>query len=240
MPPLPPPEIAALQAELQRGMRGEVRFDQLSRWLYATDASIYQQQPLGLVLPRDEEDLAFVLRVARDRRLPLLTRGAGTSLAGQATGAAIVIDTSKYINRILDFDPSGRRVRVEPGVIRDQLNRHLASSGLHFAPETATSNRACIGGMIGNNSSGAHAIRMGKTSDHCHELTVHLVTGERLTLERLSPPQWAERARRPGREGAIYRGVKEIVDRLRPEIERRYPRLIWPIWCWAARGRSAW
>ncbi len=137
----------------------DVHTDELTRRLYANDASMYEEMPTGVVFPRTEEDLIAVLSRARAQAEPITLRAAGTSLAGQATGAGIVVDVSRHMNRILEFDPDRRRARVQPGVIRDTLNRVAAPHGLHFAPDTSTTDRCMVGGMLGNNAAGLYSAR---------------------------------------------------------------------------------
>ena len=150
---------APLSAELQKlaaTLAGELRFDALTRAIYATDASEYQEHPVAVAFPRAEEDLARLLAFAREHRLGLIPRTAGTSLAGQVVGSGIVVDLGRHLDRILAIDPERRRVRMQPGVIRNELNLALKPHGLFFTPETSTANRAMIGGMVGNNSCGAN------------------------------------------------------------------------------------
>jgi FAD/FMN-containing dehydrogenase len=145
---------ARLEAALRAKVRGEVRFDDVSRALYATDASPYEIVPHGVVLPLDARDVKAVLEVANEFEVPVLPRGGGTSLAGQTVAEAIVVDVSKHMNRVYEIDPEAREVRVEPGVVRDRLNALLVPHGLHFTPDVATTNRATVGGMVANNSAG--------------------------------------------------------------------------------------
>lgn len=203
-----------------------MRVDEISRGLYATDASIYQIEPVAVVVPRDPDDVAHALRVARERGLKVLPRGGGTSLAGQTAAQALVLDFSKYMNAVIETNRMERWVRVQPGRVRDELNAILEPTGLHFAPETATANRANVGGMIGNNSSGMKSIVYGKTIDHVLELDVLLATGERLHLRPRSRAEWDKIAERDDREGRIYRGVRDLIEANREEIARRYPRVM--------------
>src|SRR5579859_7205995 len=166
--------ISQLEDELKGKIVGEVRFDEMSRGLYSTDASIYQISPVGVVFPRSSADVRAAIDVAARHRVPILPRGSGTSLSGQTVGAALVIDFSRFMNRILEIDTAKRLVRVEPGVVLDQLNAELAPLGLQFGPDVATSSRANIGGMIGNNSAGSRSVRQGKTIDHVREVTLVL------------------------------------------------------------------
>src|SRR5262249_21439298 len=143
-------KYAALLDYLRRHVDGEVRFDQISRRLYSTDASIYQIEPVGVVIPKTADALQAGVQIALEMHVPITARGGGTSLSGQSIGTGIILDCSKYLNQILDIDPLQRIARVQPGVILDQLNRALDSHGLMFGPDVATASRANLGGMIGN------------------------------------------------------------------------------------------
>src|SRR5436190_13337298 len=162
----------ALASELRRRIRGEVRFDDGSRALYATDASNYRQVPIGVVIPRDADDIIQTMAIARSFGAPILARGGGTSLAGQCCNVAVVLDTSKYMNRIIDLDRQKRTARVEPGVVLDTLRDAAKEHGLTFAPDPSTHNHCTLGGMIGNNSCGVHSVMGGKTADNVQELEV--------------------------------------------------------------------
>ncbi len=163
-----------LEEQLRVDLGGEVRFDDYTRQLYARDASMYAITPLGVVFPRDADDVAATVATARDHGVPVVPRGAGTSLAGQTVGPGLVLDMSRHMSTILELDPEARTALVEPGVVQDQLNRAAAEHGLMFGPDTSTSNRATIGGMIGNNSAGSGSVRYGMTIDHVRELDVVL------------------------------------------------------------------
>ncbi len=215
-----------LERALRSVVRGEVRFDPFSRVLYSTDASLYQVMPVGVVIPRDEEDVVNTLRVAMETGTPVVPRGGGTSLAGQSIGAAIVLDFSKYMDRIVRLDPAGMWALVQPGVVQDELNRAALPHGLRLGPDTSTSNRATLGGMIGNNSCGSRSIVYGKTMDHLLQLRVLLADGTEMTLRRLDPRSYEAKLADPGREGEIYRGLRELVDRNAEEIQRRFPKLL--------------
>ncbi len=217
--------IEQLARALQAAVKGEVRFDPFSRALYSTDASIYQIMPVGVVIPRDEDDIAATLRLAADSGTPVLPRGAGTSLAGQAVGRAVILDCSKYMDRIIEIDAPGRSARVQPGVVQDVLNGAVRPAGLRLGPDTATSNRATLGGMMGNNSCGARSIVYGKMIDHVQELSVLLIDGTELTLRRLEAVAARAALQEPGRVGDLYRTVARIVDDHSSEIDRRFPKL---------------
>ena len=175
--PLPSAALDRLSDRLRRETRAEVFFDAGMRGLYATDASLYQIDPIGVVVPRSADDVIATVSIAAEERVPIVPRGAATSLSGQTVGAAIIIDFSKYLNRIGIVDRDAMTVRVESGVVLDQLNAHLKPMGLMFAPDVSTSDRATIGGMIGNNSAGARSLRYGKTVDHVRAVEVVLADG---------------------------------------------------------------
>src|SRR6202011_2663454 len=163
------------------------------------------------VIPRTAQDLCTTVLIAAEMRIPITARGGGTSLSGQSIGPGIVVDCSKYLHDILDFDTMGRRVRVQPGVVLDQLNRFLEPHGLQFGPDVATASRANLGGMIGNNSAGARSIVYGKTVDHVRHLEVVLAAGSRARFGPLTPPEWDRRAAGRSLEGALYRRVRDVV-----------------------------
>lgn len=216
----------ALNQDLHAVLDGEVRFDAASRALYSTDASVYQITPLGVVIPRSVDDVVRTVKVASRHEVPLTPRGGGTSQAGQAIGAGVVIDTSKYLNRILAIDPDARTARVQPGVVLDELNAALKPHNLRFAPDVSSSSRATIGGMTANNSSGARSVIYGKTIDHVHELQVVLSDG---AVERLRPlaPEELEAARQgDGVASRAYRTVPTLAQAHAAEIARRFPKVL--------------
>ncbi len=215
-----------LATKLAAVVKGEVRFDSVSRVLYSTDASIYQIMPIGVVVPRDADDIAATLRLCAEDGVPVLPRGAGTSLAGQTVGRAVVLDCSKYMDRILEIDPGGGYARVQPGAVQDVLNGALAPHRFRLGPDTATSNRATLGGMIGNNSCGARSIVYGKMVDHVVALHVLLADGTEMTLGPLDDAALAAKRLEPSREGRLYRTVLDTVESQRDEIERRYPKIL--------------
>src|SRR5690625_3895563 len=215
-----------LADELAPHIDGEVRFDDRARALYATDASPYEIWPLGVVLPRSREDIRQVLRVAARHSVPVLPRGGGTSLAGQTVGRAIVVDVSKYLTNILDFDPAARTVKVEPGVVRDSLNRYLEPHGLQFTPDVSTTNRANVGGMVANNSAGTRSIKYGRTVDQIVSMTVMLTDGTVLELGEIDAAQLTGKLAQDDREGHIYRTVQRIVSEHEGEIEARFPKVM--------------
>ena len=213
----------ALEARLQATIRGEVRFDQASRALYATDASNYRQVPIGVVIPRDTADVETTLAACRALGAPVLARGGGTSLPGQCCNVAVVLDFSKYMNRILAMDFDAKRARVEPGIVLDAVRTEAETRQLTFAPDPATHNRCTIGGMIGNNSCGVHALMGGKTVDNIESLDILLYDGTRMTVGKTSEDELAAIIAAGGRKGEIYAGLKRIRDRYAPLIRERFP-----------------
>ncbi|HEX7002927.1 MAG TPA: FAD-linked oxidase C-terminal domain-containing protein [Trueperaceae bacterium] len=218
--------IAAIERELDAAIEGEVRFDAKARSLYSTDASPYEIWPLGVVLPRSTNDIRTTLEVARRYGASVLPRGGGTSLAGQTVGRSIVVDVSKYLTEIIEFDEAGRTVKVQPGVVRDQLNSFLAPYGLQFTPDVSTTNRANIGGMVANNSAGTRSIKYGKTVDQVVAMTVMLLDGTLLELRQLERPELDAKLAQADREGDIYRTVHTIVTEHEDEIEARFPKVM--------------
>jgi FAD/FMN-containing dehydrogenase/Fe-S oxidoreductase len=219
----PAPGDAELAAALARALRGEVRFDAWTRQVYSRDASMYAIEPLGVVFPRDADDVAAAVSVAAELGVPVLPRGAGTSLAGQTVGSAVILDLSRHLREILAIDPDQRLARVQPGVVQDDLNRAAAGFGLAFGPDTSTANRATLGGMIGNNSAGSHSIRYGMTIDHVLGLEVVLADASRTRLEPVGSSELARRAGRPGLEGSIHRELPGLLERHRAAIATGFP-----------------
>jgi len=215
----------SLAEALGRRLRGEVRFDALARTLYATDAGLYEIAPLGVVLPADAADVAAAVRECHAFGIPLIARGAGTGLTGGAVGEGVVLDVSRHMNRIGRLDVQQRTVEVEPGVVLDELNAHLAGCGLQFAPDVATSSRATLGGMIANNSCGAHSIVHGRTVDHVADLTVVLADGEvvKFAADGAAPGRHGPASSRPAQ---IARQLADIRDRHWDEIQRRFPKIL--------------
>jgi FAD/FMN-containing dehydrogenase/Fe-S oxidoreductase len=226
LPLAEPVDVGALQAELLRLVKGEVRFDRLSRALYSTDASVYQIVPLGVVLPHCADDVAAVVEVCARHRVPLTGRGGGTSQAGQAIGAGVILDCSKHFNQVLEVNAAERWARVQPGCVLDDLNHQLKPFSLQFAPDISTASQATIGGMIANNSSGTHSIIHGKTGDHVLELTVVLADGTRCHFAPLNDGELEARSAAPGLEGDCYRAVRRLAREHADEIERRYPKIL--------------
>ncbi len=218
------PGDAEFAARLRRELRGEVLFDAASRGRYATDASIYQIDPVGVVIPRSKDDVAATLAIARAAGVPVLPRGGGTSQCGQTVGEALVVDVSRHLDQVLEFDREGCRVRVQPGVVLDHLNMRLREHGLFFPVDVSTANRATLGGMTGNNSSGSRSIRYGNMVHNVLGIDAILSDGEEVSFGEVGG----------NLEGiAVGRRYHEIVERLRTlgareeaEIEARFPKLL--------------
>lgn len=214
-----------LESELKRSVRGEVRFDRGSRALYATDGSNYRQVPIGLVVPRDAEDVIAAVAACRRYDAPLLARGAGTSLAGQCCNVAVVLDFSKFMNRALEINPSEKWARVEPGIVLDSLQAALQPHQLIFAPDPSTHSRCTIGGMIGNNSCGAHSLLGGKTVDNVEELKIVLYDGTRLTVGATPAAELEAIIAQGGRRGEIYGGLRGLMGRHAAGIRAGFPQI---------------
>ncbi len=215
-----------LRLDLQRAIEGEVRFDSVSRALYSTDASVYQIEPLGIVVPRSRADLIRTVEIAGRHGVSITARGGGTSQAGQAIGAGLVVDTSKYLNRILEVNVAERWARVEPGVVLDELNAQLRPHGLRFAPDISTASRATLGGMIANNSSGARSVLYGKTIDHVVELDVVFADGSSAPLRALEGEDLERACSAKTLAGSCHRTVREVAHARRDDIAARFPRVM--------------
>src|SRR5262245_37561854 len=216
----------ALRLDLQQHLTGEVRFDPVSRALYSTDASVYQITPLGIVIPRTRDDVVRTVQLARRHGCSITARGGGTSQAGQAIGSGLQLDTSKYLNRVLEVNVAERWARVEPGVVLDELNAQLRPHGLRFAPDISTASRATIGGMISNNSSGARSVLYGKTIDHVLALDVVLADGSTAHLGPLDSAGLERACAGESLEARAYRTIRELAIAHRDEIDRRFPKVL--------------
>lgn len=211
---------------LASDLRGELKFDSLSKTLYATDASVYREMPLAVAFPKDESDLIKLINFADKHKTSLIPRTAGTSLAGQCVGNGIVVDVSRNFTKILEVNPEERWVRVQPGVVRDELNRFLKPYGLFFSPITSTANRAMIGGMVGNNSSGTTSIVYGTTRDKVLEIKALLSDGAMAHFKALSKEEFEEKCRLESLEGTLYRRViQELTqEEVQENIAREFPK----------------
>lgn len=213
-------------AELSIRLEGELNYDNLTKTLYATDASVYRKIPMAVAFPKTENDLKLLINFAVKNGVGLVPRTAGTSLAGQCVGEGVIVDTSRYFNKILHLNEEKRQVVVQPGVVRDELNRYLKPYGLFFGPNTSTSNRCMIGGMVGNNSSGTTSIQYGVTRDKIVALKTVLSDGEEAFFEEISKENFLEKSKEDSLESEIYKSLyKELSNPvIREEIEREFPK----------------
>ena len=222
----PTVDVVALRAELTRAIAGEVRFDRLDRALYSTDASVYQIVPVGVVIPKTLDDVLATLKICSRLGVPITARGGGTSQAGQSIGPGVILDFSKYLNRVLEINAAERWVRVEPGCVLDELNQQVKTHKLQFAPDISTANRATIGGMVANNSSGTRSLIYGKTIDHVLELKVLLTDGSVMHARPLDDADVEAKCTQQDPEGAGYRVVRRLAAENADEIGRRYPKIL--------------
>ncbi len=227
-----PRQARELADELSRRVRGEVRFGDGDRALYATDASNYRQLPIGVVIPRDVEDIVEAVAVARERNAPILVRGGGTSLAGQCCNEAVVIDASKYVNRVLEIDATRRRARVEPGTVLDDLRNAAKAHGLTFGPDPATHDHNTLGGMIGNDSCGVRSVMAefygpgARTAENVEELEILTYDGLRMRVGATSDEEYDRILREGGRRAEIYASLRAFRDRHAELIRRRFPKIL--------------
>ena len=224
--PLSSTDIEAFERALRERVRGQVSRDRLTRGIYSTDASHYQITPSFVVVPLDEADAVAAVSTAGEFGISITPRGGGTSLSGQTSWTGMVLDCSKHLDAILEINAAERWARVQPGVVRDHLNAVLKPTGLHFAPDPATSSRANVGGMIGNNTAGTHSVLYGKTIDHVISCKVVLADGTVLELAAKSPEEWSMITAGSGREAELYRGVQATIEANAAEIERRFPKVM--------------
>ncbi|MBI3400818.1 MAG: FAD-binding protein [Acidobacteria bacterium] len=218
--------MQTLQRELEDRISGEVRFDPISRALYSTDASVYQIAPLGVVVPRTRDDVVRTVEIASRHGVSITARGGGTSQAGQAIGPGLQLDTSKYLNRVLEVNVGERWARVEPGVVLDELNAQLRPHGLRFAPDISTASRATVGGMMANNSSGARSVLYGKTIDHVLEQHVVLSDAAIAHLRPLTGQDLVTACSGASLRANCYRTVLDVAHACAAEIDRRFPKIL--------------
>ncbi len=207
-------------------LKGELFTDDLLRKIYATDASVYKEMPAAVAYPKDKSDLIKLIDFANRYKISLIPRTAGTSLAGQVVGKGIVVDVSKYFNKILELNTEEKWVTVEPGVVRDELNKYLKEHGLFFAPETSTSNRCMIGGMVGNNSCGSHSVVYGTTRDHLLEVDALLSDSSEASFKSINSFEYEQKLNLNNLEGDIYRGIDKILadKKNQEEIRKEFPK----------------
>ena len=221
----PDVDVSALETDLRKHVEGEVRFDAGSKGMYSLDGSNYQQTPIGVVIPRSIEDAVATIEVARKHGAPILSRTGGTSLAGQTCNYAVVLDWTKYVNHILETNVKEKWAWCEPGVIRDQLADAVCQHKLTYGPDPSTHTHCCVGGMLGNNSCGAHAQFGGKAVDNLEEMEVLLYDGTRMNVGWMTNEQLSARIAKGGREGHIYATLKSLRDRYRSLIDKNYPHI---------------
>ena len=221
----PSGEARALERDLRRAIEGEVRFDSGSRALYATDSSNYRQVPIGVVVPKTDEDVLLTVEQCRRHGAPLLARGGGTSLAGQCCNVAVVLDFTKYLNKLLALDPQAKTARVQPGIVLDWLRKEAERHHLTFGPDPATHNHNTLGGMIGNNSCGTHSVMAGKTEENIIDLKILTYDGLRMRVGATSDEEYQRIVSAGGRRGEIYMGLKQLAERHGDEIRRRFPKI---------------
>ena len=210
---------------LSNSISGEVLFDNLSKSIYATDASVYRKIPLAVAFPKEVNDLKTLIDFASKNKFTLIPRTAGTSLAGQCVGDGIVVDTSKYFTKIVAFDEKYKTVTVQPGIIRDELNLYLKPYGLFFSPDTSTSNRCMIGGMVGNNSSGTTSIKYGVTRDKVLQLNTVLSDGSEVVFKALTTEEFNLKKRGHSLESKIYNTIYTELsnEKIQQEIRNEFP-----------------
>jgi FAD/FMN-containing dehydrogenase/Fe-S oxidoreductase len=220
-----PQHSDALESALRRNVRGEVRFDNGSRALYATDASNYRQVPIAVVIPRDVDDVIAAVSICREHGAPVLCRGGGTSLAGQCCNVAVVLDFSKYMSKIVELDPELRIARVQPGIVLDHLRNAAERFHLTFGPDPASHSRCTLGGMIGNNSCGVHSVMAGKTDENIEELEILTYDGARMRVGPTSDEDIDNIVREGGRRGEIYSGLKTLGDEYGDLVRQKFPNI---------------
>src|SRR5512145_3034877 len=218
-------DLQRLEAELRSAVSGETRFDSGMRAAYAADASNYRQVPIGVVLPRSVEDVVAAMRVCASHGVPVLARGGATSLNGQCVNVAVVIDCSKYLDRVLSVDPAARLAYVEPGAVCDTLRDAAELHGLTFAPDPATHSRCTLGGMIGNNSCGPHSVMAGTTVDNIERLEVLTYDGARFWCGGTSEGELQRIVSLGGRQAEIYSALQRIAQRYAELIRQRFPKI---------------
>ncbi|MCC6169512.1 MAG: FAD-binding protein [Caldilineaceae bacterium] len=217
-------ENADLAHDLQQAVQGEVRFDGITRMLYSTDASLYQIQPVGVVIPKRVEDVQAVVEIAARRKVPILPRGGGSSLAGQAVGAALVIDFSKYMGEVIAINPEERLATVQPGMLVTPLNKLLAQHGLMLGPDPASADRATVGGSVGNNATGSHSILYGMMADHVRSVQAILADGSHAAFGPVDPADLAAKGRGDSLEARIYAQLPALIQDNMAEILARWPK----------------
>ena len=197
---------------LAGNLEGDLKYDTITRTIYATDASVYREFPVAVIWPKGKSDLKKIIAFAAEEKTGITMRAAGTSLAGQVVSSGIIVDISRYMKKIIEINKDEMWVRVEPGVVLDELNLKLKEYGLFFGPETSTSNRCNLGGMVGNNACGSHSVIYGSTRDHLIELKVLLSDGSEAQFGPVDKLAFNEKCNQPGLEGNIYRKTRDLLS----------------------------
>ena len=218
-------DVEQLESRLKEAVKGEVRFSDGDRGMYASDASNYRMVPLGVVLPKNADDVEAAVAICRDLGVPIHARGGGTAIPGQTVNNGILFDFSKYMNRVIDLDPDQRRADVQPGTVLDTLRDAAEKHHLTFGPDPATHSRCTLGGMIGNNSCGVHSVMGGETSNNIERLDVLLYDGTRMTVGETSDEQLESIIRKGGRRGEIYGKLKDLRDKHADGIRKNFPEI---------------
>ena len=215
--------MKALEQELRNTIQGKVYFDAITRHVYSVDASIFEIEPLGIVIPKNQRDLQQVVEIATHFHVPLTVRGAATGIAGGCLGRGIILDVSKYLRQILEINLQEKYAICEPGVVQDDLNRRLAPAGYRLGPDTSTGDRATLGGMLANNAAGSRSLRYGTMADHVQEVELLLADGKALTFSNVSEEEWKQKNQQMNREGEIYRTLWDVRHQDEQEIRKRFP-----------------
>ncbi|NGX42310.1 MAG: Anaerobic glycerol-3-phosphate dehydrogenase subunit C [Chlamydiae bacterium] len=211
--------------ELQENIQGEVRYDEVSRKVYSVDASIYEIEPMGVVIPKTKEDIVKIVEIAKKYEVSLIARGAATGITGGCIGAGLVVDVSKYLRRVLEINVEEEYVVCEPGVIQDNLNALLSEKGYRLGPDTSTGNRATLGGMLANNAAGSRSLKYGIMVDHVLGVEMVLGSGEVIRFGEVDDEEWDKKCLLRGSEGKIYRETKRIRDKYFHQIEKHFPKI---------------
>lgn len=217
--------LNTLKSTLEKSISGEILFDDASKHIYSVDASIFEISPLCVVVPKTSLDIIAAIKIAKTHQIPIIPRGAATGISGGCIGKGMIIDTSRYLNKILHVDYKKEYVVCEPGVVQDTLNQYLAPQGYRLGPDTSTGNRATIGGMVANNSAGARSLFYGKMVDHVLEVKMVLSTGEELLFKEKNTSELEKLLLQESTEAAIYRQIIALKETHREEIKKRFPKL---------------
>lgn len=218
--------MTIIEQQLKDSIQGDVHFDPISLRAYSVDASIYEIEPIAIVIPKTKQDIIHAINIAHSHSIPVIARGAATGITGGCLGKGIIIDTSKYLSNIISIDLDKQLAVCEPGVIQDQLNEALAEKGpWRLGPDTSTGNRATIGGMAANNAAGARSLRYGKMVDHVEKVEMALANGDLISFQAMDHHQWEAKCAQQDREGIIYREISRMINTYREEIATRFPHI---------------